>query len=65
MKLSGVLLLVTASVCAPGALIPIWNANESEAGLADSTGCAVTISVTGTVTGLLAAPGAVIVIVPV
>jgi hypothetical protein len=33
--------------------------------MTDSTGCAVTISVTGRVTGLLAAPGAVIVIVPV
>jgi hypothetical protein len=64
-KLSGVLLLVTATVCDPGALIPIWNANDSVVGLADSTGCAVTISVTITVTGLLAAPGAVIVIVPV
>jgi hypothetical protein len=64
-KLNGVLLLVTASVCAPGALMPIWNANESEAGLTDSTGCAVTISVTDTGTGVLAAPGALIVTVPV
>jgi hypothetical protein len=64
-KLSGVLLLVTASVCAPGALIPIWKANDSEAGFTDSTDCAVTISVTGTVNGVLAAPGAVMVTVPV
>jgi hypothetical protein len=64
-KLSGVLLLVTASICAVGALMPIWKANESDPGMTDSTGCAVTISVTGTVTGVLAPPGALIVTVPV
>ena len=52
-------------VCATGAVPPIWNAKESEAGLTVRVGApCVTFKVTGTVFGLPLEPAAVIVTEP-
>jgi hypothetical protein len=58
-------LLFTDTLCVAGAVPPIWWLKESEAGVTAMPGAVVTVSVTGMVCGLFAAPPAAIVTVPV
>lgn len=57
-------LLPTAIVLVPGGVPPCWNANDNDAGVAVRLGAAVTVNVTGTVTGLFDAWAEVMVIAP-
>src|SRR5205814_638262 len=63
-KLNGAPLLATASGCAAGRLSTMCYRNVSDVGVVESTGCAVTVSVTGTFSGLFEASALVMVIVP-
>lgn len=48
----GALLLVTEMFWGAGGLFPVWAEKASDAGEAESTGAELTVSVTGTVSGL-------------
>ena len=50
-------LAVIDTACAGGVALPVWNAKFNEVGLAASVGGVVTVNVTGTLRGVLAAPG--------
>lgn len=56
--------LPTVTLCEPGTLPPMVKLNDSAEGAVVRLGWALTVSVTGTVTGLLEAPAAVILMEP-